>query len=79
MSVSNTFAREAETRLSQVVSYIQQANSYSDAVGRNLEIADRFREEADNRRAEVFSIWRDRKQYIGDFTASAMRQYPRYD
>ncbi|GAH00980.1 unnamed protein product, partial [marine sediment metagenome] len=41
-------------------------------------LADRFRAEADERRNEVYSIWRDRKQYIGDFTAGSMRQMPDY-
>ena len=77
-AIANTFATEAEHRSADIVSYLQQASQYTGAAGVDIALADRFRAEADERRNEVYSIWRDRKQYIGDFTAGAIRQMPNY-
>jgi len=78
VAVVNTFGIAAGHRLSQVVSYLQQASQYIGAAATDTALADRFRAEADERRNEVYNIWRDRKQYIGDFTAGSMRQMPDY-
>lgn len=78
VAVANTFAAKAGHYLSQVVSYLQQASQYIGAANSDTALADRFRAEADERRNEVYSVWRDRKQYIGDFTAGSMRQMPDY-
>ncbi len=77
-NISNTFAREAEVKIAQITSYLQQASQYVVAGNSDIALADRFRAEADERRNEVYSIWRDRKQYIGDFTAGSVRQMPDY-
>ena len=61
------------------MSYLQQASQYVATGNSDMALADRFRAEADERRNEVYSIWRDRRQYIGDFTAGSMRQMPSYD
>jgi len=76
IAIADTFGVAAGHRLSQVMSYLQQASQSAGAAMTDMSLADRFKAEADERRNEVYSIWRDRKQYIGDFTASAMRQYP---
>lgn len=78
-SVANAFATEAGHRVADIVSYLQEASQYVAVSNSDVGLADRFRAEADERRNEVFSIWRDRKQYIGDFTAGAIRQMPSYD
>ena len=78
-AISNTFSAEAGHLISQVVSYLQQAGQYEEAAASDMGLADRLRAEANERRNEVYSIWRDRKQYIGDFTAGAARQMPSYD
>ncbi len=75
-AIANTFATEAAHRAAGIVSYLQEAAQYAEAANSDMALSDRFRTEADGRRNEVFSIWRDRKQYIGDFTASSVRQYP---
>ncbi len=77
-AISNTFVAKAGHYLSQIISYIQQASQYVVASNSDIALADRFRAEADERRNEVYSVWRDRKQYIGDFTAGSMRQMPDY-
>ena len=76
VAVSSTFAREAEDRIAGINTYLQQAGQYTDAANSEIATAERFKAEADERRNEAYSIWRDRKQYIGDFTAGAVRQYP---
>ena len=78
VAISSTFAREAEDRIAQINAYMQEANQYAQAAATALATADRFKAEADERRNEAYSIWRDRKQYIGDFTAGAVRQMPTY-
>jgi len=77
-AIANTFVAKAGHYLSQVISYLQQANQYVGAAATDTALADRFKAEADERRNEVYSIWKDRKQYIGDFTAGSMRQMPDY-
>jgi len=78
-AIANTFAAKAGHYLSQVMSYLQQASQYVVASNSDIALADRFRAEANERRNEVYSIWRDRRQYIGDFTAGSMRQMPDYN
>jgi len=76
--IANTFASEAGHRATDIVTYLQQASQYAASAATDISLADRFRAEADERRNEVYSIWRDRKQYIGDFTAGSVRQMPYY-
>jgi len=76
--VASLFAREAEARLTQISQFITTASGYVEAAGGDLAMADRFRTEAIERRNEAWSIWRDRKQYIGDYSQASMRQLPRY-
>lgn len=63
------FIAEAEQRLADSIQYANIANY-------NMQLADRFREQAVERRNEAWSIWRDRTQYIGDFSGSSVRQMP---
>jgi hypothetical protein len=77
-AIAAVFAREAEDRISKVNSLLAEAAHYVEVAGGNLVTADRFRTEYNQRRVEVDSIWRDRKQYIGDFASSAMLQMPNY-
>lgn len=72
--ISGLFAREAESRLVQIEEYLREAAQSLTAVNSDLTMADRFRTEAIERRDEAWNIWRDRKEYIGDFAASSMRQ-----
>jgi len=71
-----TIVREVEAELAQIASYLSSAAHSIEISSRDLDMADKFRTEADIRLTEVYSIWRDRKQYIGDFSASSMRQIP---
>jgi len=74
VGISNTFAREAEDRLAELNAFLTQASRSYEAANADLLVADRFRTEALGRRDEVWTIWRDRKQYIGDFSSSSMSQ-----
>lgn len=76
--ISNTFARHAEALLTRINSYLGQASGYAEAAGAQMVLADRYRNEAIQRRSEAWSVWMDRKQYIGDFVSSTVRQMPRY-
>ena len=78
VAISNSFGTIAEHRATDIVTMLQQAAQYVNAAGADMSSADRFKAEADERRNEVYSIWRDRKQYIGDFTGSSVRQMPDY-
>jgi len=78
IAISTLFGTEAEQRISDINAYLAEANHYAGAASADMSASDRFRVEADERRAEVYSIWRDRKQYLGDFTTSSMRQMPEY-
>ncbi len=78
-AIASLFAREAEARLAEVSAYLRAASTYIEAAGGYMAMADRFRDEAIERRNEAWAIWRDRKQYIGDYTQSSVRQMPSYN
>lgn len=93
------YAQEAAQRLSNLRSYIEQADAYgviaqrfineaeqrladsiqyNNVATNNMALADKFKEQATERRNEAWSIWRDRTQYIGDFSQTPVRQMPQY-
>ena len=93
------YAQEAAQRLSNLRSYIEQADAwgtiaqrfiseaeqrladsiqYNNIATNNMELAARFKDQATERRNEAWSIWRDRTQYIGDFSSAPVRQMPQY-
>jgi len=65
--IARDFISEAEQRLADAIQYTNIGNN-------SLMLADRFKENAIERRNEAWSIWRDRTQYIGDFSQSSVRQ-----
>lgn len=73
-SISMVFAKEAEHRLTKMNVLLGQAAKSIEAAGGDLVMADRFRADAIERRDEVWTVWRDRKEYIGDFASSSMNQ-----
>ena len=75
-TVANTFAREAEARLTEINGYLTEAIAYGQGADRGVTLAERYRAEAIDRRNEVFGIWRDRKQLIGDLTTGSTQQMP---
>jgi len=76
VAIAGGFVQEAQYRLGVVQSYLQQAAQYVEAAGGDLVMADRFKAEAMTKRDEVWGVWRDRKQYIGEFADSSVRQMP---
>lgn len=92
------YVQEAAQRLSNLRSYIEQADAwgaiatkfiseaeqrlgdsiqYNNIAVNNMTLAERFRAEAIERRNEAWSIWKDRTQYIGDFSQASVKQMPR--
>ena len=78
LGMANAFVAEANGRTAEMDRHIAEADRYTGIAVQNLALADRFRSEAEGRRNEAWNVWRDRKQYIGDFTQSAVRQMPVY-
>ena len=76
VSIAAGFSREAEARIAEIAQYQAAASAYAEQASAYLLTADRYRTEATERRNEVFSIWQDRKQLIGDFTMGSVRQLP---
>lgn len=75
-SGARVYIDEANARLQEMNIYLGEADRYTAIAMQDMALADRFRTEAIERRNEAWSIWRDRKQYIGDFTQSSVRQMP---
>ena len=78
INIASTFVRDVESRLVDMNTYIQEAAHYESIATANILLADKFKEHAIERRNEAWSIWKDRKQYIGDFAGSSVRQMPSY-
>jgi len=93
------YAQEAAQRLSNLRSYIEQADAwgmiaqrfiveaeqrladsvqYTNVADNQKNMAAELRQQAIERRNEAWSIWRDRTQYIGDFSQTPVRQMPQY-
>lgn len=82
------FVQEATVRIANLRTYIEeaagwgdiargfstQANGFLNVVQSYLLLAQQYRTEAIERRSEAWAIWRDPKQYTGDFTYTALRQ-----
>ena len=77
-AISAIFARQAEALLTEIQAFLQQASGFAESASGDIVLADRYRQEALDRRNEVLSIWNDRHQYIGDFTMGSARQLPKY-
>ena len=67
-SIAQRFMNEAEQRLADSIQYNNVALN-------NMSLADKLKDQATERRNEAWSIWRDRLQYIGNFSQSSARQY----
>ena len=76
VNIANSFARESEARIAEIAQYNVTASGYGEAASACILLADRYRTEATERRNEVYAIWTDRKQLIGDFSMGSVRQLP---
>ncbi len=74
--LAGTIVNEIQAALTQITDYLSSAAHSIEIASDDLNMADKWRTEAEIRQTEVYSIWRDRKEYIGDFAASSMRQIP---
>ncbi|GAG90626.1 unnamed protein product, partial [marine sediment metagenome] len=71
---ADRYAAEAASRISDMDRYLGEADRYIAIAMQNLGLADKFKDDAIERRNEAWAIWRDPKQYIGDYTISSVRQ-----
>ena len=71
---AQAYIAEAQFRVEAQNLIRAQAESYLSEATQKMAIAERLRTEGIERRNEAWSIWRDPKQYIGDFTMTLLRQ-----
>lgn len=71
---SEAYGRIAERFISEATQHLTDANLSLNAATQDVAVADKFRTDGENRRDEAWAIWRDRTQFIGDFSASSMKQ-----
>ena len=74
VAVSAMFTRAAEARIAKINVLLVQASRSIEAAGGDLVVADRYKANAIDQRDEVWAIWRDKDQYIGESTMSSLRQ-----
>ena len=74
VEIAKAFAQQANTLLLQNQSYETVAQRYLDAATADMLLADKFKAEAQERRDEVWSIWRDKNQWIGTVASGSVRQ-----
>lgn len=72
--IASLFIDEAVQRNAINNHYIAESANYVGAANQFLALADMLRTEAIERRNEAWSIWRDKKQYVGDFTLTSTAQ-----
>lgn len=73
-NIATVFASEAQTRLGELAQYIQEADKYASLIAVNLELIDRYKAQAESIRNDVWSIWSDRKHYIGNIATASKVQ-----
>jgi hypothetical protein len=87
------FIQEAQMRLANIRTYteessgwidiargfLDQASGYANLIIAYMSLAQQYRQEAIERRTEAWAIWSDPKQYIGDFTFTALQQPGSYN
>jgi hypothetical protein len=74
ISLAQAFANQATTLIEQNKVYELSAQDYITQAQQFMLLADKFRLEAQDRRDEVWSIWRDKNQFIGDSATGSVRQ-----
>jgi len=72
--IASLFINEAAQRNAIQTHYVSRSTNYVQSTVQLLALAALIREEAIDRRNEAWSIWRDKKEYAGDFTLTAGRQ-----
>lgn len=84
LAIANMYVANADRYIAQAAGYFTEIQGrlalvaqYESVGNSNLSLADRYRAEGVERRNEAWSVWRDSKSFIGDFSLSALRQ-PEY-
>jgi len=73
-AMTQAFIDEANSRTYEMDRYIEEATRYTTIANQNLELVDRFRLEAIERRNEGWTIWRSPNQYASLQSTSNLRQ-----
>jgi hypothetical protein len=73
-TIQENYASEANIYANKAYQNIQTAIGYLNAAQQEKDLAEAFRQEGINRRDEVWSIWRDKRQYIGNVVQVPNRQ-----
>jgi hypothetical protein len=76
VAAGRAWVEQANSYIAEIDRYLAEAAQYAEAASADMLLADRLKAEALERRNEVYAIWKDRKEYIGDFTMSSTRQMP---
>lgn len=77
IAMAQAHIAEAAGLVANIDRLLMEAAQYQTTADSNLALSDRYRAEAIERRNEAWSVWRDSKSFIGDFSLSALRQ-PEY-
>jgi hypothetical protein len=75
ISIAEQFKDEAVSRNEVVQAYLSSAEKYITASNQDMLLADKYRTDALARRDEVWTIWRDKRQYIGVAAQVSNNQY----
>lgn len=71
LEMSRTFIEEAAGRLATIDRYLAESTQYQATANTDLQLADRFRAEATERRNEAFVFWSNPSNYAASFTQGA--------
>ena len=81
LETCKTLLAEMDNYISIAQRYVEAANAevsvsqrYFEAANADLAVSEHYRQQAIDLKTEVNNIWRDRKQYIGDYSVSSNRQ-----
>ena len=78
LSIAFMYMREAETRLGLINGFVAESAQYQQIALVHLQLADRFRLEAQARRDEAWAVLRDPKQFVSEFSFSSTYQPASY-
>ncbi len=74
ISMAQTHIAEATAAIAQMDRYLAEADQYRGAANADLLLADKFKDEAIERRNEAWAIWRDAPHFIPNLSSASARQ-----
>jgi len=73
-AAGDSWVAQANSYLAQIGRYLDEADRDILLAQQNLALAERWRAEAIEKRNEVWTVWQDRKQYVGDLSSISLKQ-----